>query len=238
MFVNPPQQLDGRTDGEVLHRSTGLRDRHRDRDRHPRRAAIPNLPIATSRSRAAGRANHSKLPRRERAGSRSTVAQPIAAAFVALDGMHFSRSSNDGVLTVDVTFDLGTNVDGGGGANPESRQPGASALPSEVQREGVTVKKLSTAILLGMAFTSDDRNATFLNNFVTINVLDRIACLMEKRPPRARITACGCGSIREDGDARRDQQISRRLFRLRTARTRRAPSASRQSRPVSICSIP
>ena len=66
------------------------------------------------------------------------------------------------------------------------------------------MKKLSTAILLGMAFTSDDRyNATFLNNFVTINVLDRIASLPgvgEARLARARTTACGCGSIREDGD--------------------------------------
>jgi len=43
----------------------------------------------------------------------------------------------------------------------------------------VTVKKLSTAILLGMSFTTtDDRyDSTFLNNFVTINVLDRIASL-------------------------------------------------------------
>src|SRR6185503_19548584 len=53
------------------------------------------------------------------------------------------------------------------------------SLPSEVQREGVTVKKLSTAILLGMAFTStDDRyDALFLNNFVTISLLDRIGSL-------------------------------------------------------------
>src|SRR5216684_2453499 len=53
------------------------------------------------------------------------------------------------------------------------------AQPIEQQREGVTVKKVSTAILLGMAFTStDDRHdAMFLNNFVTINLLDRIASL-------------------------------------------------------------
>ena len=41
------------------------------------------------------------------------MAQPVEQQLVALDGMlyFFSRSSNDGVLTVDVTFDLGTNVD-------------------------------------------------------------------------------------------------------------------------------
>ena len=145
-------------------------------------AAIPNLPIATypevvppvvqitANFRGA---NAQDLER--------TVAQPIEQQLVALDGMlyFFSRSSNDGVLTVDVTFDLGTNVDTAVVQTQNRVSLALPALPSEVQREGVTVKKLSTAILLGMAFTSrDDRyNATFLNNFVTINLLDRIASL-------------------------------------------------------------
>src|SRR5438034_10237122 len=42
-----------------------------------------------------------------------TVAQPIEEQLVGLDGMlyFFSRSSNDGALTIDVTFELGTNID-------------------------------------------------------------------------------------------------------------------------------
>ena len=143
-------------------------------------AAVPNLPVATypevvppvvqitANFRGA---NAQDLER--------TVAQPIEQQLVALDGMlyFFSRSSNDGVLTVDVTFDLGTNVDTAVVQTQNRVSLALPALPSEVQREGVTVKKLSTAILLGMAFTSkDDRyDAMFLNNFVTINVLDRIA---------------------------------------------------------------
>src|SRR2546425_2899443 len=100
---------------------------------------------------------------------------------MALDGMLylFSRSSNDGVLTVDVTFDLGTNVDTAVVQTQNRVNLALPQLPPEVQREGVTVKKLSTAILLGMAFTStDDRyDSVFLNNFITINLLDRIASL-------------------------------------------------------------
>src|SRR5260370_10022101 len=76
-------------------------------------AAVPNLPVATypdvvppvvqitANFRGA---NAQDLER--------TVAQPIEQQLVALDAMlyFFSRSSNDGVLTADVTFDLGTNV--------------------------------------------------------------------------------------------------------------------------------
>src|SRR3989441_3529321 len=145
-------------------------------------AAVPNLPIATypevvppvvqitANFRGA---NAQDLER--------TVAQPIEQQLVALDGMlyFFSRSSNDGVLTVDVTFDLGTNVDTAVVQTQNRVGLALPSLPSEVQREGVTVKKLSTAILLGMSFASkgDRYDAMFLNNFVTINVLDRIASL-------------------------------------------------------------
>ncbi|HUC76821.1 MAG TPA: multidrug efflux RND transporter permease subunit, partial [Vicinamibacterales bacterium] len=143
-------------------------------------AAVPNLPIATNPEVVPPvvqiTANFRGANAQDLEG---TVAQPIEQQLVALDGMlyFFSRSSNDGVLTVDVTFDLGTNVDTAVVQTQNRVSLAVPALPSEVQREGVTVKKLSTAILLGMAFTSkDDRYDTmFLNNFVTINVLDRIA---------------------------------------------------------------
>src|ERR1700730_18540855 len=144
--------------------------------------AIPNLPIATYPEVVPPVV---QITANLRGGNAQdierTVAQPIEQQLVALDGMlyFFSRSSNDGVLTVDVTFDLGTNVDTAVVQTQNRVNLALPSLPAEVQREGVTVKKVSTAILLGMAFTSsDDRHdSVFLNNFVTINLLDRIASL-------------------------------------------------------------
>src|ERR1700712_4272482 len=42
-----------------------------------------------------------------------TVAQPIEEQLVGLDGMLYflTRSSNDGTVTIDVTYELGTNID-------------------------------------------------------------------------------------------------------------------------------
>jgi hydrophobe/amphiphile efflux-1 (HAE1) family protein len=144
--------------------------------------AIPNLPIATYPEVVPPVV---QITANLRGGNAQdlerTVAQPIEQQLVGLDGMlyFFSRSSNDGVLTIDVTYDLGTNVDTATVQTQNRVSLALPSLPPEAQREGVTVKKLSTAILLGISFTSvDDRyDSVFLNNFVTINLLDRVASL-------------------------------------------------------------
>ncbi|MEP7118487.1 MAG: efflux RND transporter permease subunit, partial [Acidobacteriota bacterium] len=144
--------------------------------------AIPQLPIATYPEVVPPVVQVTATYRGGNAQDlERTVAQPIEQQLVGLDGMlyFFSRSSNDGVMTIDVTFDLGTNIDT---ATVQTQNRVALALPSlppEVQREGLTVKKVSPAILMGVSiFTDDDRyDQVFLNNYVTINLLDRIASL-------------------------------------------------------------
>jgi hydrophobe/amphiphile efflux-1 (HAE1) family protein len=144
--------------------------------------AIPNLPIATYPEVVPPVV---QITANYRGGNAQdlerTVAQPIEQQLVGIDGMlyFFSRSSNDGVLTIDVTFELGTDVDLATVKTQNKVNLALPSLPAEVQREGVTVKKVSTAFLLGLAFTSTDNryDAVFLNNYLTINLLDRLGSI-------------------------------------------------------------
>src|SRR4030088_3341220 len=110
-----------------------------------------------------------------------TVAQPIEQQLVGLDGMlyFFSRSSNDGTLTIDVTYELGTDVDLATVKTQNKVSLALPLLPPEVQRQGVTVKKVSSAFLMAISLTSTDGryDDLFLNNYSTINLLDKIGSL-------------------------------------------------------------
>ncbi len=106
----------------------------------------------------------------------STVAQLIETAVNGSDRMLYMRSNsgNDGSYTLQVTFALGTNPDINT-VNVNNRVQGTLArLPQEVQRNGVTVRKQSSAVLmfLGVSSTNPDHTPLFLSNYVTINMLD------------------------------------------------------------------
>lgn len=111
----------------------------------------------------------------------TTVAQPLEQQLVGLDGMlyFYSRSSNDGVLTIDVTYELGTDIDMATVRTQNKVNLALPSLPPEVQRVGVTVKKVSSAFLFAVAVTSkDDRyDSLFLSNFATINLLDKVGSI-------------------------------------------------------------
>ena len=109
----------------------------------------------------------------------ATVAQPLEAQVNGADQMIYmkSNSGNDGSYGLTVSFALGTNPDINT-VNVNNRvQAALSRLPAEVQRQGVTVQKRSSAILEFLAFYSEGgkQNPLFISNYVTINVLDRLA---------------------------------------------------------------
>src|SRR6202140_5329916 len=108
----------------------------------------------------------------------ATVAQPIEAQVVGVDKMMYmkSTSGDDGSYTLTASFELGTDPDINT-ANVNNRvQTALSALPQEVQRQCITVKKKSTAILAFVTVYSPKHthDPLFLSNYVTINLLDSI----------------------------------------------------------------
>ena len=109
----------------------------------------------------------------------ATVAQPLEAQVNGADRMLYmkSNSGNDGSYGLTISFALGSNPDINT-VNVNNRvQAALSRLPAEVQRNGVTVQKRSSAILEFLAFSSQGakQDPLFISNYVTINVLDRLS---------------------------------------------------------------
>src|SRR5579864_1875506 len=108
----------------------------------------------------------------------STVAQVIEAQVVGVDKMIYmkSTSGDDGSYALTASFELGTNPDINT-VNVNNRvQVALAQLPPDVQRQGVTVKKKSSALLGVVAVYSPKHthDPLFLSNYVTINLLDQI----------------------------------------------------------------
>jgi hydrophobe/amphiphile efflux-1 (HAE1) family protein len=108
----------------------------------------------------------------------ATVAQVIEAQVVGVDKMIYmkSTSGDDGSYTLTASFELGTDPDIDA-VNVNNRvQIAFPQLPPEVQRQGVTVKKKSSALLGVIAVYSPKHthDPLYLSNYVTINLLDRI----------------------------------------------------------------
>src|SRR5271170_4182395 len=108
----------------------------------------------------------------------ATVAQPIEAQVIGVDQVIYMKSvsGDDGSYTLVASFELGTNPDINA-VNVNNRvQVALASLPPDVQRQGITVKKKSSALLGVIAVYSPKHthDALFLSNFVTINLLDQI----------------------------------------------------------------
>jgi hydrophobe/amphiphile efflux-1 (HAE1) family protein len=107
-----------------------------------------------------------------------SVAQVIEAQVNGVERMIYMKSisGGDGSYSLTVSFEVGSDPDLNT-VNVTNRVNQALAtLPPEVQRQGVTTKKQSSALLQCIAFFSPKgtRDALFLSNFVTISVLDAI----------------------------------------------------------------
>ena len=109
----------------------------------------------------------------------ASVAQPLEAQVIGVDKMLYmkSTSGDDGSYTLTTSFALGTNPDINT-VNVNNRVQAALAqLPPEVQLQGLTVQKKSSAILQFIVLYSDTgaQDPVFITNYAVVNILDAIS---------------------------------------------------------------
>ena len=107
-----------------------------------------------------------------------SVATPIESKVNGVDKLLYmqSFSANDGKLTLNAYFDVGTDVDIMQ-VNTQNRVGQADAqLPDAVKREGVVVNRSSPDILMvvGLYSPKSTYDAIFLGNYCDINLVDAI----------------------------------------------------------------
>src|SRR5512137_3005729 len=107
-----------------------------------------------------------------------SVATPIESKVNGVDKLLYMQSfnANDGKLTLNVYFDVGTDVDIMQ-VNTQNRVSQAEAqLPAAVKQEGVVVNRSSPDILMVVALSSPNKtyDAIFLGNYCDINLVDAI----------------------------------------------------------------
>lgn len=107
------------------------------------------------------------------------VATPIEQKVNGVENMLYMKSTNtsDGSCTIEVTFEVGTNLDNANMLTQNRQDQSLPFMPSSVKQQGVVVKKsLSFPMML---FTITSKNpkfdAKFLNNYASINVVDQLS---------------------------------------------------------------
>src|SRR5271156_3936644 len=108
-----------------------------------------------------------------------TVASPLEQAINGVEGSlyMFSQATGDGVMTLTITFKLGTDVDK---AQVQVQNRVAQALPrlpEEVRQLGVTTKKQSPDLTMVVHLYSPDGryDEVYLRNYATLQVKDVLA---------------------------------------------------------------
>jgi multidrug efflux pump len=108
-----------------------------------------------------------------------TVATPLEEQINGVEDMLYmnSQATSDGVLTLTVTFKLGTDPDKAQQLVQNRVSQAEPRLPQEVRALGVTTVKSSPDFIMvvNLVSTTDRYDITYLRNYATLNVKDRLA---------------------------------------------------------------
>jgi multidrug efflux pump len=108
-----------------------------------------------------------------------TVASPLEQAINGVEDMQYmsSMATADGVMTLTVTFALGTDLDRAQVQVQNRVQQTLPKLPSEVQQLGVVTEKSSPDLTMVVHLVSPDQryDMLYLSNYATLRIRDELA---------------------------------------------------------------
>jgi HAE1 family hydrophobic/amphiphilic exporter-1 len=123
----------------------------------------------------------------------ATIGVPLEKAINGVEGSIYmsSVSGSDGSYTLTVTFDVGTDLNASLALVQNFANSALALLPADVQRQGVSVRKVSPDILLFASLYSDDErfDEIFLTNYAIINLQDPLARI----PGIGQVRVAGAG---------------------------------------------
>ncbi|HTO55218.1 MAG TPA: multidrug efflux RND transporter permease subunit [Myxococcota bacterium] len=129
----------------------------------------------------------------------NSVTVPLEQQINGVEGMLYmaSNSANDGSCSITVTFEVGYDLNIAAVDVQNRVAVALPQLPDEVQRSGITVRRVSTDLTIVVNLISPDgsRDDVFLSNYAGINISDRI-----KRLP-------GVGDVNLFGERRYSMRV-------------------------------
>jgi HAE1 family hydrophobic/amphiphilic exporter-1/multidrug efflux pump len=107
-----------------------------------------------------------------------SVARTIEVQLPGIDNLLYydSTSTNDGHVSIRLTFEIGTNVDIAQVQTQNRVKLAEPQLPPEVVRQGISVLKFSPDLLAVIALSSSDptHDTVFISNYALLRVIDNL----------------------------------------------------------------
>ena len=102
-----------------------------------------------------------------------SVATPLGQSIMGVSDMMYmqSTSANDGSMSLQITFDIGSDPDMNTIFTQNRTSTAVPMLPAVVREQGVTTNKTMSSFLMVVALYSDGRyDGNFLSNYAMINI--------------------------------------------------------------------
>jgi len=144
--------------------------------------AIPNIPVSEYPSVVPPTVQvRAVYPGANPTVNSETVAAPLEEAINGVEGLIYMKSvaGSDGVLQLNVTFKIGTNIDLAAVQVQNRVAQAAPRLPDAVRALGVTTQKQSPSLTMVVHLTSPTHryDALYLANYANLHIRDELARL-------------------------------------------------------------